>query len=48
LYAKLDVTPKKEILIQGLIGVAVGAYILYNTKFIELTNETIEKFYPLI
>jgi hypothetical protein len=48
LYAKLDVTPKKEILIQSLIGVAVGAYILYDTKLIGLTNETIEKFLPLI
>lgn len=48
LYSKLQRHSRNEILLQGLIAMALGAYNLYNTKLMELADETIKKFEPLL
>lgn len=48
LYGKLIHGPKNEILLQGLIAMALGSYSNFDTKLMKLANETIEKFSPLL
>jgi hypothetical protein len=48
LYSKFQHQVKNEILIQGLIGMALGSYITYDMKLMELADETIKKFWPLL
>ena len=35
--------PKKQVLLNGLIGVVIGAYSLNDRKITELTNEIVDK-----
>ncbi|GHV55197.1 hypothetical protein FACS1894206_09330 [Deltaproteobacteria bacterium] len=48
LYSKLNYKPDKKILIQGLIGMALGSYFKYDKKLMDMANETLDKFLPLI
>lgn len=48
LYAKLEFYPRHEILIHGLIAMALGAYVLYDQKLMKLANQTIEDFSSLL
>ena len=40
--------PRKQILINGLIGVALGAYSLNDKKITDLTNEMIGRYSELL
>lgn len=49
LYGKMGYRPEEhKILINGLIGMAFGSYLLYDPKLMKLADETIEKYSPLI
>jgi hypothetical protein len=40
--------PRKQVLINGLIGVVIGAYSLNDKKIMELTKEFIDKYVELL
>ena len=40
--------PKKQVLINGLIGVVLGAYSLNDRKITDLTNEMIDRYSELL
>ncbi|MDL2279804.1 hypothetical protein LJC15_03960 [Desulfovibrio sp. OttesenSCG-928-G11] len=40
--------PKKQILLNGLIGVMLGAYCLNNKKVMELTKEFVSSYIKLL
>ena len=48
LYNKLKLGSDKEILLQGLIGLVFGSYILHDTKLMKLADETIKKYSPFL
>ena len=40
--------PRKQVLINGLIGVALGAYSLNDKRITQLTDEIVEKYLDLL
>lgn len=49
LFGKMAYRPNNhQILINGLIGMAFGSYLLYDPKLMKLADDTIEKYSPLI